>query len=124
MGLVTRTLAAAARDLAHFGVLFMVVFVSFALMAFVNFGSSVTEFKDMWCVPPHCSIPASTPQHHISPRKRPATARPTEEAHDGTAPQPNPKHPKGDAFAALKLGAKQRRAHGRCCLDILFPMLL
>lgn len=45
IGLVTRTLAAAANDLAHFCVLFLVVFLSFALMAFVNFGSSVMEFR-------------------------------------------------------------------------------
>ncbi len=45
MGLVTRTLENAAADLAHFTALFSLVFVLFAIDAYLVFGSSIEDFS-------------------------------------------------------------------------------
>jgi hypothetical protein len=44
IGLVTRTLAAAAQDLSHFVLLFLLVFGGFAAIAYLNYGRSLREF--------------------------------------------------------------------------------
>lgn len=45
MGLVTRTLANASSDLAHFMVLFMIVFIVYSALAHIIFGSSIIGFS-------------------------------------------------------------------------------
>jgi hypothetical protein len=45
LGLVTRTLKKALVDLAHWGVVFLLVLIPFACLAWVNFGSDMKDFS-------------------------------------------------------------------------------
>jgi len=47
MGLVTRTISNAATDLAHFAVLFGMIFSCYACLAFIIFGSSIIGFSTL-----------------------------------------------------------------------------
>lgn len=45
MGLVTRTIANASTDLAHFAVLFSCIFALYSALAYITFGSSIIGFS-------------------------------------------------------------------------------
>merc|ERR1719316_2083086 len=45
LSLVTRTLAATATDVAHFGIVFFAIFLSYSIMGTVLFGREVPDFS-------------------------------------------------------------------------------
>jgi hypothetical protein len=66
IGLATRTMAVAAKDLAHFMVLFMLVLTGFALIAHLSFGGCVKGFTTLPLAFDRCSLLPPPPSIDLS----------------------------------------------------------